>query len=224
MDKKFIIYQLLPRIFGNTNENCIPDGSLQINGTGKFSSINETVFEHLHTLGVTHVWYTGVIEHATKESFEQWGIRRDNPSVIKGQAGSPYAIKDYYDVNPYLADSVENRMAEFEELVQRTHNAGFKVVLDFVPNHLAREYNSDSIPYWAKDFGIGDDQNIFSPDNNFYYLPGEMFSKGDYYEKPAKATGNDCFTAYPISSESILANMYPSIPDFIHFENNILSS
>ena len=197
MDKKFIIYQLLPRIFGNTNENCIPDGSLQINGTGKFSSINETVFEHLHTLGVTHVWYTGVIEHATKESFEQWGIRRDNPSVIKGQAGSPYAIKDYYDVNPYLADSVENRMAEFEELVQRTHNAGFKVVLDFVPNHLAREYNSDSLPYWAKDFGIGDNENVFSPDNNYYYLPGEMFSMGTYHERPAKATGNDCFTAYP---------------------------
>lgn len=201
MDKKFIIYQLLPRIFGNTNEYCLPNGSLQTNGTGKFSSINEQVFEHLHTLGVTHVWYTGVIEHATKESFEQWGIRRDNPSVIKGQAGSPYAIKDYYDVNPYLADSVENRMAEFEDLVQRTHNAGFKVVLDFVPNHLAREYNSDSIPYWAKDFGIGDNQNIFSPDNNFYYLPGEMFSKGDYFEKPAKATGNDCFTAYPSEND-----------------------
>ena len=166
MDKKFIIYQLLPRIFGNTNENCLPDGTLQINGTGKFSSINEPVFEHLHTLGVTHIWYTGVIEHSTKESFEEYGIRRDNPSVIKGRAGSPYAIKDYYDVNPYLADSVENRMAEFEDLVQRTHTAGFKVVLDFVPNHLAREYYSDSLPYWAKDFGIEDNENVFSPDNN----------------------------------------------------------
>ena len=197
MDKKFIIYQLLPRIFGNTNENCHPDGTLQTNGTGKFSSINESVFEHLHTLGVTHVWYTGVIEHATKASFEEYGIRRDNPSVIKGRAGSPYAIKDYYDVNPYLADSVENRMAEFEDLVQRTHTAGFKVVLDFVPNHLAREYNSDSLPYWAKDFGIGDNENVFSPDNNYYYLPGEMFSMGTYHERPAKATGNDCFTANP---------------------------
>ncbi len=201
MEKKFIIYQLLPRVFGNTNDNCIPDGPLQINGTGKFSSINENVFEHLHTLGVTHIWYTGIIEHATKESFEEYGIRRDNPSVIKGEAGSPYAIKDYYDVNPYLADSVENRMGEFENLVQRTHNAGFNVILDFVPNHLAREYNSDSIPYWAKDFGIGDNENIFSPDNNYYYLPGEMFSKGTYYERPAKATGNDCFTAHPTEND-----------------------
>ncbi len=201
MEKKFIIYQLLLRVFGNTNTDCVPNGSLHINGTGKFSSITDEVFDHLHTLGVSHVWYTGIIEHATKTSFQEYGIRKDNPSVIKGEAGSPYAIKDYYDVNPYLADSVENRMDEFEQLIQRTHNAGFKVVLDFVPNHLAREYNSDSIPYWAKDFGIGDNQNIFSPDNNFYYIPGEMFSKGDYFEKPAKATGNDCFTAYPSEND-----------------------
>ena len=201
MEKKFIIYQLLLRVFGNTNTDCVPNGSLHINGTGKFSSITDEVFAHLHTLGVSHIWYTGVIEHATKTSFQEYGIRKDNPSVIKGEAGSPYAIKDYYDVNPYLADSVENRMAEFENLVLRTHNAGFKVVLDFVPNHLAREYNSDSIPYWAKDFGIGDNQNHFSPDNNFYYLPGEMFSKGDYIEKPAKATGNDCFTAFPSEND-----------------------
>ena len=197
----FIIYQLLLRVFGNKNESCVPNGSLSLNGTGKFSSITEDVFEHLRSLGVSHIWYTGVIEHATKTSFQKYGIRKDNPSVIKGEAGSPYAIKDYYDVNPYLADSVENRMQEFEHLVKRTHNAGFKVILDFVPNHLAREYNSDSIPYWARDFGIGDDQNIFSPDNNYYYLPGEMFSKGDYMEKPARATGNDCFTAYPTEND-----------------------
>lgn len=201
MEKKFIIYQLLLRVFGNTNENCVPEGSLSLNGTGKFSSITDIVFEHLHSLGVSHIWYTGVIEHATKESFEQYGIKRDNPSVIKGAAGSPYAIKDYYDVNPYLADSVPDRMAEFEDLVLRTHNAGFKVVLDFVPNHLAREYNSDSIPYWARDFGIGDNENSFSPDNNFYYLPGEMFSMGTYNERPAKATGNDCFTSTPSKND-----------------------
>lgn len=201
MEQKFIIYQMLLRVFGNTNDNCVPNGSLSLNGTGKFSSINDTVFEHLHTLGITHIWYTGVIEHATGESFEEWGIRRDNPSVVKGIAGSPYAIKDYYDVNPYLADSVPHRMQEFEDLVLRTHKAGFKVVLDFVPNHLAREYNSDSVPYWAKDFGIGDDQNKFSPDNNFYWIPGEMFSRGTYNERPAKATGNDCFTSTPSDND-----------------------
>lgn len=201
MEQKFIIYQMLLRVFGNTNENCVPNGSLSLNGTGKFSSVNDAVFEHLRSLGVSHIWYTGIIEHATCESFEEWGIRKDNPSVVKGIAGSPYAIKDYFDVNPYLADNVDNRMREFEDLVLRTHNAGFKVVLDFVPNHLAREYNSDSLPYWAKDFGIGDNQNHFSPDNNFYYIPGEMFSRGTYNERPAKATGNDCFTSTPTDND-----------------------
>lgn len=201
MEQKFIIYQLLLRVFGNTNENCVSNGSLSYNGTGKFSSITEEVFAHLRSLGVTHIWYTGVIEHATQESFEEYGIRKDNPSVVKGIAGSPYAIKDYYDVNPYLADSVPNRMSEFEDLVLRTHNAGFKVVLDFVPNHLAREYNSDSIPFWGKEFGIGDNPNSFSPNNSFYYLPGEMFSRGTYHERPARATGNDCFTANPTDND-----------------------
>ncbi|MBO5406963.1 MAG: alpha-amylase [Bacteroidales bacterium] len=201
MEQKFIIYQLLLRVFGNTNENCVSNGSLSFNGTGKFSSITDEVFEHLHSLGASHIWYTGVIEHATKESFEEYGIKKEDPSVVKGAAGSPYAIKDYYDVNPYLADSVPDRMAEFEDLVLRTHNAGFKVVLDFVPNHLAREYNSDSIPFWGREFGIGDNPNIFSQQNNFYYLPGEMFSMGTYNERPARATGNDCFTAHPTQND-----------------------
>ena len=109
MEQKFIIYQLLLRVFGNTNGNCVSNGSLSFNGTGKFSSITDEVFEHLHSLGVSHIWYTGVIEHATKESFEEYGIKKEDPSVVKGAAGSPYAIKDYYDVNPYLADSVPER-------------------------------------------------------------------------------------------------------------------
>ena len=201
MEQKFIIYQLLLRVFGNANGNCVSNGSLSFNGTGKFSSITDEVFKHLHSLGVSHIWYTGVIEHATKESFEEYGIKKEDPSVVKGAAGSPYAIKDYYDVNPYLADSVPDRMAEFEDLVLRTHNAGFKVVLDFVPNHLAREYNSDSIPFWGREFGIGDNPNIFSQQNNFYYLPGEMFSMGTYNERPARATGNDCFTAHPTQND-----------------------
>ena len=194
---KIIIYQLLPRLFGNSNANCVPNGTIEQNGCGKFNDITPKALRAIRETGATHVWYTGVIEHTTRSNYSAYGIPTDHPAIVKGEAGSPYAIKDYYDVNPYLADSVENRMAEFEDLVQRTHNAGFKVVLDFVPNHLAREYNSDSLPYWAKDFGIGDNENVFSPDNNYYYLPGEMFSMGTYHERPAKATGNDCFTANP---------------------------
>lgn len=204
MEQKFIIYQILLRVFGNTNENCVPGGSLQLNGTGKFGSITPKVFEHLKSLSVTHVWYTGVIEHVTKTSFAQYGIAEDNGAVIKGEAGSPYAIKDYYDVNPYLADCVEKRMEEFESLVERTHEQGLKVIIDFIPNHLARGYNSDSTPSGLDVFGAKDNTDLsFSPDNNFYYIPGQKldisnFSADDSYsESPAKATGNDCFSAKP---------------------------
>ena len=212
MASKFIIYQLLLRVFGNTNEDCIPGGSLYLNGTGKFSSVTDTVLQELKRLSVTHVWYTGVIEHVTKTSFEEYGIRKDNAAVIKGEAGSPYAIKDYYDVNPYLADSVHERMIEFCALIKRTHSAGLKVIIDFVPNHLARGYNSDSTPAGIRMFGEGDDASLsFSPQNNFYYLPGQGLdlsgiseegngfdcADGAYVEFPAKATGNDCFCARP---------------------------
>ncbi|MBR4095047.1 MAG: alpha-amylase family protein [Bacteroidales bacterium] len=204
MASKFIIYQLLLRVFGNTNENCVPGGSLQLNGTGKFSSVTGSVLHSLKRLAVTHVWYTGVIEHVTKTSFEQFGIAADNPEVIKGEAGSPYAIKDYYDVNPYLADSAEDRMDEFCTLVKRTHLSGLKVIIDFIPNHLARGYNSDSTPSGVEHFGCGDDVSVsFSPQNNFYYLPGQALDLSGiiqgqkYLEQPARATGNDCFSASP---------------------------
>ena len=219
MSSKFIIYQLLLRVFGNTNEKCVPDGSLSLNGTGKFSSVNEEVLAELKKLAVTHIWYTGVIEHVTKSSFEEYGIEKDNPSVIKGEAGSPYAIKDYYDVNPYLADSVANRMEEFNALVKRTHKADLKVIIDFVPNHLARGYNSDSAPEGVKSFGVDDNSDLpFSPQNNFYYLPGQKLDlsgihsgeeccndvsdcKDGYDEYPAKATGNDCFLSAPSKND-----------------------
>ena len=209
MASKFIIYQLLLRVFGNTNESCVPGGSLELNGTGKFSSVSEQVLEELKSMAVTHVWYTGVIEHVTKSSFEEFGIVRDNPAVIKGEAGSPYAIKDYYDVNPYLADSVPDRMEEFHALVERTHSAGLKVIIDFIPNHLARGYNSDSTPEGVRSFGEGDNPDwAFSPLNNYYYMPGQALdlsriqgASADqmpaYQEFPARATGNDCFLSGP---------------------------
>lgn len=197
MANKFIIYQLLLRVFGNSNPNCVSNGSLILNGTGKFSDINQEVFNHLKSLSVSHIWFTGVIEHATKSDFTSYGIPKDNPDIIKGEAGSPYAIKDYYDVNPYLADNPSKRMQEFESLIEKTQNQGFKVIIDFVPNHLAREYKSDSAPDGVINFGESDNPDHFSAQNNFYYLPKETYINGSYKETPAKASGNDCFTAYP---------------------------
>ena len=200
---KPIIYQMLPRLFGNSNPTCEPCGSLQTNGSGHFSDITNSTLRAIHALGATHVWYTGVIEHAHCPDYSAYGIPTDNPHVIKGQAGSPYAISDYYDVDPDLADNPAERMAEFQALIDRTHEQGLKVVLDFVPNHVARVYHSDAAPKGVKDFGTTDDPSLaFHPDNNYYYLPGQRFAPtnvhlGDYVEEPARASGNDCFTPAP---------------------------
>lgn len=203
---KPVIYQLLPRLFTNMNEDLRPNGTVTENGSGKLNDINGRVLGSLKDLGVTHVWYTGVIEHATKSDYTAYGIRRDNPRIVKGQAGSPYAIKDYYDINPDLAENVDNRMAEFEALVDRTHRAGLKVIIDFVPNHLARQYFSDQLPKGVDNPGTHDDTSLyFGRDNNFYYIPRQLFAphidlgtgQDAYIEFPAKASGNDCFNAFP---------------------------
>lgn len=200
---KPIIYQMLPRLFGNSNPTCQPCGALETNGSGHFSDITNSTLRAIHALGATHVWYTGVIEHAHCPDYSAYGIPADNPHVIKGSAGSPYAISDYYDVDPDLADNPANRMAEFEDLVKRTHEQGLKVIIDFVPNHVARIYRSDAAPKGVRDFGTDDNpMQAFNPDNNYYYLPGTRFSPsnvhlGDYTEEPARASGNDCFTPSP---------------------------
>lgn len=204
---KPVIYQLFPRLFTNTCDSCVPYGTIEQNGVGKMNDINDFVLSKIHELGITHVWYTGVIEHATATDYSKYGIAPDNYHIVKGKAGSPYAIKDYYDIDPDIAIDVPKRMEEFEALVDRTHNAGMKVIIDFVPNHVARQYNSDAKPRGIEDLGEGDDTTKqFSRDNNFYYIPRQQFSPNDVYlgegedayrEFPAKATGNDCFTAFP---------------------------
>lgn len=195
---KPIIYQLLPRTFGNYNETRRYNGTRTENGCGRFADITPLALQSIADLGVTHVWYTGVIRHATAE--------RNTASIVKGQAGSPYAITDYYDVDPDLATDEAKRMQEFEALVIRTHRAGLKVAIDFVPNHVAREYHSQCKPIGVRDLGEDDNPNwAFSPLNNFYYIPGEQFQPDfdirPYHEYPARATGNDCFTAHPTHND-----------------------
>ena len=206
-EEKTIIYQILPRLFANTHRANVHNGTLEQNGVGKMNSINSNVLKSITAMGVTHVWYTGIIEHANKTDYHEYGISRCNPHVVKGNAGSPYAIIDYYDVDPDIAVDVPGRMREFEELVARTHQAGLKVIIDFVPNHVAREYHSDNSPEGVVDLGAADDTTkAFARDNNFYYFPGERFdpyfdtgmgTDSLYFEMPARATGNDCFTSRP---------------------------
>lgn len=204
--EKMIIYQVFPRWFGNTKTKLIRNGSLTENGVGKFSDFTSLALSKIKELGTTHIWYTGVIEHATKTDYTAYHIQKYHTAVVKGKAGSPYAIKDYYDIDPDLADQVENRMEEFEALVARTHDAGMKVIIDFVPNHVARQYHSDAQYNFIEELGQNDNTSkAFDPNNNFYYIPGQPltlpFTDDDdglqYSEFPAKATGNDRFDAFP---------------------------
>lgn len=199
---KIIIYQIFTRLFGNDNTQCVHNGSIEQNGCGKLNDFTPEALAAIKQLGTTHVWYTGVIEHATQTDYSDYGIRPDHKATVKGKAGSPYAIKDYYDIDPDLATNVPNRMKEFTQLVKRTHDAGLKMIIDFVPNHVARCYHSDAKPKNVVDLGEKDDTTqFFSPKNNFYYLPGTTLGGEidwqDYTESPARATGNNRFDAYP---------------------------
>jgi glycosidase len=171
---KIIVYQIFTRLFSNRNTARIENGSLTENGCGKMNDFTPTVLKNIRAMGVSHIWFTGVIRHATQTDYSAYGIPTQHPEVVKGRAGSPYAIADYYDIDPDLAEDVPNRMKEFEALVERVHQAGMKVIIDFVPNHVAREYKSICKPEGVKDLGEEDDTSMhFSTKNNFYYCWGQ---------------------------------------------------
>ncbi len=189
--QRIVIYQVLPRLFGNDSAAHRPNGSRAENGCGRLKDFTRKALDEIHRLGITHVWYTGVIAHANEST----------PAPTKGRAGSPYAITDYYGVDCDLA-ATANPDHEFQLLVKRTHEAGMRVVIDFVPNHVARYYRSETAPEGVEDFGARDDRTqAFSPQNNFYYVPGEELhlpvNVEGFSETPARATGNDVFHAWP---------------------------
>lgn len=181
IDGKPVVYQIFTRLFGNRETANIPWGTREQNGTGKFADINEEALASLREMGVTHVWYTGVLHHAMVADYRAYGITSDDPDVVKGRAGSPYAIRDYYDVNPDLALDPAQRLQEFKALIDRTHAQGLKVIIDIVPNHVARRYQSTMKPAGVRDLGADDDTSVaYARDNNFYYVPGEAFQVPDF--------------------------------------------
>lgn len=203
---KPIIYQVFTRLFGNRNATDKPWGTVVENGVGKMNDFDDATLRRIKRLGATHVWFTGVVRHASQTDHTAHGIPRQHPDVVKGVAGSPYAIADYYDIDPDIAVDVDRRMEEWGALVERTHRAGMKVVMDFVPNHVAREYRSICRSNGVSDLGEDDSTDLrFARDNNFYYIPepldlsdicGSTGGSG-YGECPARATGNDVFSAKP---------------------------
>lgn len=213
-NKKEVVYQVFTRLFGNKNTNNKPWGTISENGVGKFNDFTETALNEIKDLGVTYIWYTGVPHHALIHDYTAIGISNDDPEVVKGRAGSPYAVKDYYNVNPDLAINPANRLQEFEDLIARTHKVGLKVIIDIVPNHIARKYEGKNNPEGITDFGANDDVSVeYKRDNNFYYIPNTHFEvpdtdkplngeknllvDGKFEEYPAKWTGNGSRLAKP---------------------------
>ena len=214
--KKAVVYQVFTRLFGNKNTTNKPWGTIEENGVGKFNDFTDKALQEIKKLGVTHIWYTGVPHHDVIRDYTKYGISNDDPDVVKGRAGSPYAVKDYYNVNPDLAVDPAKRLEEFEQLIERTHKNGLKVIIDIVPNHIARNYHSLSNPKGVKDFGADDDTSVeYARNNNFYYIPGKAFEvptsdtyrplggeqnpliDGKFTEFPAKWTGNGSRQAKP---------------------------
>lgn len=218
---KAVVYQVLTRLFGNKNSTNKAWGTVQENGVGKFNDFTDKALTAIKNKGVTHVWYTGILHHTLVADYSQYGISADDADVVKGRAGSPYAIKDYYNVNPDLALDVNNRLAEFEALITRTHQHGMKVIIDIVPNHVARDYRSINKPAGVKDFGEQDNTQVeYARDNNFYYVVDEDFKvpkpvdgyqplgghsdvsiDGQFSESPAKWTGNGSRKAQPDAND-----------------------
>ncbi|SIP92687.1 alpha-amylase family glycosyl hydrolase [Maribacter ulvicola] len=217
MNSKIVIYHVFTRLFGNTNTNNKPWGTIEENGVGKFADFNKKALAEIKDLGITHIWFTGIPHHAVINDYTEIGISNDDPAVVKGRAGSPYAVKDYYNVNPDLAKDPSKRLKEFKSLIDRTHEAGMKVLIDIVPNHVARKYEGKTNPKGVSDFGYGDDTSVeYQKDNNFYYIPGTEFqtpiwrhgyvplggdvpdfSYAELKEIPAKWTGNGSRSPQP---------------------------
>lgn len=214
--QKYVVYQVFTRLFGNKKTTNKPWGTIEENGVGKFNDFTDTALQEIKKLGVTHIWYTGVPHHDVIRDYTKYGISNDDPDVVKGRAGSPYAVKDYYNVNPDLAVDPAKRLEEFEALISRTHKHRLKVIIDIVPNHIARNYKGLTNPKGVKDFGADDDTSVeYARDNNFYYIPNTPFevptspdykplngeanplSDGKFKEFPAKWTGNGSRMAKP---------------------------
>jgi glycosidase len=214
---KPVVYQVFTRLFGNSNTTNKPWGTIEENGVGKFSDFTDLALQGIKELGTTHVWYTGVPHHDVITDYSAYGVSHDDPDVVKGRAGSPYAVKDYYSVNPDLADDPAKRLQEFEALIARTHKNAMQVIIDIIPNHVARNYQSLAKPDGMSDFGEQDDTSVeYAMDNNFYYVVGQDFqvplslngyqplggdihpmSDGKFAESPAKWTGNGSRKAQP---------------------------
>ena len=130
-----IVYEIFPRAFS-------PQGN--------FNGITERLDE-LKDLGVNVLWLMPI--HPVGEKLR------------KGTLGSPYAVRDYYAINPDYGTE-----ADLKRLVAEAHRRGLKVIIDIVANHTAWDsvlmehpefYKQDAsgkivppVPEWADVAGL----------------------------------------------------------------------
>lgn len=200
---KSLIYQLMVRHWGGQSYEPASLAIEKRRPIGSFEAIDDIAISYLKSLSIDTVWLTGVICHATRSQCSIGDETIGGDVVVKGDAGSPYAITDYYAIHPFLSHDESQAEAQFDALVSRLKAAGLKVIIDFVPNHVSRHYHGINTPPGERRLGQGDDVSIeFRPNNHFYYLPGTSYVNPShlarpFHEMPAKVTGNDCYTPQP---------------------------
>ncbi len=197
INSNVVIYELPVRTY-------LAKGAHEEN-TGKLSYLTIEVLKEIKELGVDYIWIAGILENANPKIVD--------PDVVKGDAGSFYAIYDNWDISSQVGN-----LDEFDALIERAHSIGLRVLIDFIPNHTARVHKTDVVCKEEIDFGKGENPNEnFSLDNNFYYLgsnstfvppktslPGvdgffdmDIFMPGIQFESPARVTGNNVLSALP---------------------------
>ena len=97
-----VIYEIFPRAFSER---------------GDFNGVTARLDE-LKSLGVTILWLMPIHPIGQEKK--------------KGTIGSPYAVRDYYAVNPDYGTK-----EDFKRLVSEAHRRGLKVIIDIVANHTA---------------------------------------------------------------------------------------
>lgn len=85
--EKPIIYQVFTRLFGNDCVANFQNGDKETNGCGTMADFTNKALNEIKSMGITHIWYTGLLEHATQTDYTAYGIRKDHPAIVKGKAG-----------------------------------------------------------------------------------------------------------------------------------------
>jgi glycosidase len=100
--KGAVVYEIYPRTFS-------PEGN--------FAAVTRRLPD-LKELGVTIIWLMPIHPIGQEKK--------------KGTIGSPYAVRDYYGINPAYGTE-----ADLKRLVGAAHNLGMRVIIDIVANHTA---------------------------------------------------------------------------------------